>query len=344
MESVDYIVPLCNMGSSDCSHRVRTLSHAMNRFLGVQKDVHVNVVLVEQILDDKYPTIIPQIEKVEGLSVRNITVRHPIFNKGWLYNIGARNSISDNLILTESDIFVPNDTYFRNLLVWIQKNKAPWAFGWYKIYYVNRQNTDGFFKGSPLNYKNYDRVSSPNPGSTEGGIVYYDKSFYFNTLGGASEFFLELGGIDNEIIRRAQKGFPQYLKFPQIISHLWHPTSKVKNGKYRSANRTLYHYTRLRPQVVTKYLKSLKVGTKENPLSDSFSFEDIIISDPTPPATYKYNSQFLYGKHRSKTVRVSNITITRPSSVSSGKVRTAGVKPLTIRKRTATGSTIVRKK
>jgi len=345
MEHVDYIVPLCNMGGSDCSNRIKTLNHAMERFIDAQKDVKVTVVFVEQILNEVHPAIIPQLKTDLGISIRQITVKHPIFNKGWLYNIRARNAVSDNLILTESDIFVPNDMYFNNLLLWVKKHNTPWAFGWNKICYVNAQNTDLFFKGNKLNYRDYDRVSSPNPGSTEGGTVYFKKDFYFNSLGGASEFFLELGGIDNEIIRRAQKVSQQYLKFPQTIAHLWHPTSNVKNGKHRSDNRTLYHYTRLRPAVVTKFIKSLKVGTKEGPLSDKFCINDIVTSDPTPPPQHKYNSAFLYGKNRKKVVKVSNVSIKKPESHKSlQQPRKIEIRSLTIRKRTASGSTVIRRK
>jgi len=304
INTVDYIIPLCNMGTIDCRHRIQSINYTIRKFLAVQKDININLILVEQIIDKNLPLLTSSLIIPQKISSKIIKVSFPIFNKGWLYNIGVKNAISNNILLTEADVFVNSKEYLKGVINYATTKKINWFFAWNKIYYINSKAKDILFSEDRIVLDNYDRVSTPNVGSTEGGIVYFNKEFYMNSLGGASELFRELGGIDNEIIRRSTFLYPHYIKYPHRIIHIWHKKSEVKEGRYRNDNRNIYHYTKLRPRTVTEFIKKNMSANIEYPLSYTKTLDDIIRSDDKPLDENKYKNR------KSKGIVIKTKTIT----------------------------------
>ena len=188
----------------------------------------------------------------KNLNITKKVVRYPIFNKPWLYNIGVKLSKTDNILLAEGDINV-NRKYFIELKEFIKNSNKKWFFAWNRIKYWN-ENADKVL-----------RDDKPRIGMAEGGIVYFNKSFYWD-IGGANEHIQELGGIDNELIRRASFISKTYDSFEWIINHMWHPISKVKKdkwkkGKHRPDNVRIYCYTKAKPGKMIGILLNEKQGT-----------------------------------------------------------------------------------
>jgi len=132
------------------------------------------------------------------------------------------------------------------------KNNHKWFFAWNKIIYWNKDFTEKL------------RVDSPRETMAEGGLVYFDKDFYWE-IGGSNEFFQELGGIDNELATRARSVIGEDKLFEGTINHLWHPISYLKKenwrfGKHYVKNRILYYQVKDNPKLAIAEMKKMKIG------------------------------------------------------------------------------------
>lgn len=225
---MDYIIPMYNSGESDWSYRIKNLSKIL-------KNIPPNF-LVHLVLQTHKNDIsnIPGIDNLLIIRPESIKLHKLIykgsFNKSWLYNYGVNNSATENIILGETDIIPSDDRYFKFLIRRIE-DVQDWAIAWDKLLYTAENNTSVI------------RELPPKKGNAEGGIVYFKKSFFYS-IGGANEFYRDLGGIDNDIARRAE-ALGGYKILPGTILHLWHPYNIMKkdNWKYsthREDNKKIY--------------------------------------------------------------------------------------------------------
>lgn len=255
---MDYIIPICNMGDNSFDYRLRNLE-ALIRII----PPFVNLVIVEQIVDTTKKLYINNIREPEKINIDKQIVRHPIFNKPWLYNIGVNMTRTDKIFLAEGDINT-NRLYFGDLFTYIYSGEGKhldWFFAWDEIIYWDEQ------------FKNKARVDSPRPGMAEGGVVYFNKDFYWK-IGGANEWLQELGGIDNELSLRAKFVSGYYLNFKWTINHLWHPISHVKKDGWKYAthrlnNRRIFYKVKENPQKMIDILRENKIGIPTEPICKS---------------------------------------------------------------------------
>jgi len=252
----DYIIPVVNINNDGYDNRLKNLLS----ILKVTPDF-VNVVLVEQMINPinrLYSNDLKDLPK--DLNLTKKLVRHNIFNKGWLYNIGVKLSKTNDIILAEGDIGI-NRKYFIDLKEYISKNKSKWFFAWNKIIYWNNDFTKKL------------RVDTPRKGMAEGGLVYFNKDFYWS-IGGSNEFFQELGGIDNELATRARFITGKDKLFEGTINHLWHPISYLKKekwklGKHHLTNRTIYYQVRNNTKIAIEMLKTMDIGNFNCPVDNT---------------------------------------------------------------------------
>ena len=256
----NFIIPVCNTNGDDFSYRVNNVNSIINSLPN-----NVKLILVEQDMGHKLfgPNLNLRSDD------KHIIVKYKIFNKPWLQNIGVRESDSQHVIIGESDC-IPDSTgnYFIELDKHIQNR--PWCHAWNRIQY----------HGEDYNIITRDEIG-PKKGLAEGGLVYFNKSFY-NSIGGANEWFLELGGMDNELIRRAE--FKCINKpFKWIIHHHWHPSNIMKadkwaNSLYRKDNQAKYRFISVNVGKVIDKLNRLEFGNKSYPLCHKMKWEDVINS------------------------------------------------------------------
>lgn len=256
----DYIIPITNIGESDFRDRVSNLQMIINSYPKKQ----VRIIIVEQIIDSSLETFKSKLNMKSNVQYHQVS--NKIFNKSWLYNIGANKSNTGHLILGESDC-VPNSpvAYFKSLKEDMINNDRKWAFGWNKLLYLDASG------------KKIVKTVRPREGFAEGGLVYFRKDYY-DKIGGANEFLRELGGIDNELAKRAAFNQRRY-SFQWSILHHWHKDSKMKSNnwrfaEYRSANRTIYTNVSRNTALVIKRLSHLNKG-QTNPLCETVRWQSI---------------------------------------------------------------------
>lgn len=193
-----------------------------------------------------------------------IKIKHlSYFVKGWFYNVGVKNSITTNIVLGESDIFFPNN-HFNNIIDYKENTDYRWFFAWDKLLYLKENSIE------------VHKEIIPKPDRAEGGLVFFDKRFYIN-IGGANEFYKDLGGIDNDLIRRSEYITSNYPMMSGTIKHKWHPANYMKKddwkyAKYRKDNINLYQKVKKNPkyylQLLSKY--SNEIGG-EYPLCNNYN-------------------------------------------------------------------------
>ena len=254
---LDFIIPACNIDEIDFSYRVDNI----NRIISTLPE-DVRMILVEQDMgNDTFG---------KNVNLRNndkyIKVEYKIFNKPWLQNIGAR-AARNRFIIGESDCTVDKpEKFFSQFSTHI--SNLPWCHAWNKIQYHSKD------------FSKINRVEvGPKRGMAEGGLVYFSKPYY-NLIGGANEWFQELGGMDNELIRRAES-LVRNVPFKWIIHHHWHPKSKLKtnnwkNSTYREINRVRYIYISKFSRIVSNKMNKLDFGNKSSPLCARMDWEDVV--------------------------------------------------------------------
>lgn len=178
---------------------------------------NMNIIIVEQIFDNTIPSYVEELQntKLFRSDIKYITKYYEKdFVKGWLYNVGYKNALTNNLFLGESDvIFSP--IYWSSVIRQLNNHNFPWAHCWDKLYQIASDNTSII------------RQAKPHPGGPEGGIVYFKKTFY-ESIGGNNEWMTGLGGMDNEIITRCAYMSRSRIKIKGDIYHIWHPFSEMK--------------------------------------------------------------------------------------------------------------------
>ena len=208
----DYIIPLCNVGGPEFKYRLNTVKNTLNKIPD-----NINVILVEQIikneetytsfLENKYTTII---------------VKHPEFNKMWLYNLGVKKAKTQNVLLTDADVSFTSP-YFTKLSEFLEKSKIDtWCFGWNEGHILNEDGS-------------LSKITSPKYRGYEGFIVYFNKNF-FEEIGTCNEWIIGIGGDDNELAVRSKGLSSTYITAPIVVSHIYHPYNKLNACYYNGTN------------------------------------------------------------------------------------------------------------
>jgi hypothetical protein len=278
---LDYIIPICNTGGGDYEDRLAALNYLIEHFLARQTDVDLHLILVEQVVDSILSTYISGVVFPPGLDHTTVTVEHPIFVKPWLYNIGIANTKYDDFILAESEVYSDQD-FLRNVLDFANAKSLKWCFCWDQIYYLSQKCRDILVKTDrlkielppkPMGY--YDAMAcgwchrkTPSRSGAEGGMVYFQKSFWEDQLHGANELLRELGGNDNDLAYRAYRLSGTYATYSLPIYHLWHAISHIKKGTYKNINMRLCSWLESDDnyRIVGSVLSGCKLGNLCSPL------------------------------------------------------------------------------
>lgn len=260
MFDFDYIIPVCRFNNNSFEYRKKNLEFIIKQ-LKKQKNVKINIIIVEQILSEENKESFLNFDK----DINYYKVFHKVFNKSWLYNIGAKKSKTDKLFFGEGDCCFFDKHYFEKILS-LLKEDIKWCFCWNKIKYFDKISSekilseDNNFVETEYDYK---REFTPHKGSAEGGIVFYRKKFFLEDLHGYSEFFENLGGEDNEVVFRSSKLTNSYIKLPFTIYHLFHPRFENISEEHKK-NIKFLKITYEDYLKVNNFYKKLDIGC-ENP-------------------------------------------------------------------------------
>ena len=154
------------------------------------------------------------------------------------------------------------------LYKYIASNRLNWCHAWNRIKYYDKEHV------------NIYRDDSPKKGGAEGGLIFFQKKYYW-VIGGANGWMYELGGMDNEITRRAEFK-EQDKQFIWTIEHWWHEQNrmKMKNwefANYREKNRKIYKDVVKNPKQYIKIFNSLQnqLGGAISPVSSKIRWENL---------------------------------------------------------------------
>lgn len=252
-------------------HRWESLNYSLENFYGKHKDIEVVIVCQNTTIPNVTSDILLRVFSggKENRTYKSIVLRYKVFNKGWCCNVGVRNSRYDNIIIAESDMFC-NVHYLHNILFL----KKKWCFGWSKLIYTSELQRSQVLRGQIDWIDTKSKHATPRKGFSEGGFVYFKKSFYLS-IGGFNEWFEMLGGMDNEIVRRAEHITRDYPKFPITVYHLWHPVCKSSNCQSRATNKAILSGTVRNSAKYTKILSSLNFGNSKRPLCSTASYKSV---------------------------------------------------------------------
>jgi len=211
---VDYIITLYDNQDKDYPYRLR----ALNIILG-SIPTNINVIIVEQMKSNQKRTYTENLKRFKNVNF--ISKKFDgYFNKSWLYNIGAKNAITNTLLFAESDNF-QEPLYYKNILDYhIRHKHLKWFICWDQLIYLGKN--DNIVEKVVKNPKTH--------GYAEGGLILFRKEFFYK-IGGYNEWYECLGGMDNDISWRADVLSNQFVHMPGTIYHYWHPKSSLK-GSY----------------------------------------------------------------------------------------------------------------
>lgn len=260
LNNIDVIIPICNVEGPDFEDRLNNLREKIESYPNF-----VNLIFVEQIINNGYRKYQHYLSDCRG---EWITAKYPIFNKSWLINLGWRRSTSPYFIITESDC-IPDgnvEDYFKELLYFLEKINPTWCWGWNRIQYLDRD------------LKTIIRDDVPRKGMAEGGMVVFERKF-FEKIGMSNELMKELGGPDNELIRRVEHLSKSKIMFPWKIIHHFHEKNYMKendwkSAKYRNDNRKIYRFVCINLWYSSHFLRGHEQGMLKGPLCDRINMEE----------------------------------------------------------------------
>jgi len=247
------IIPVSSLVPESVPARLEAIQAAIKHFYK-----NIEVIIVEQSLDGRY-CFLPFLKNVTKIELRN-----PVFNKSWCCNVGVKASTNGYVVIAESDMF-SRDVIWERLLNWMIENNHKWAFAWSRLIMTNFDQRKRILAGASMPGLSH---ITPKRGYAEGGLVCFKKSFY-NKIGMMNECLVELGGIDNEIVRRCmQLSNFSYPMFQAQIYHLKHPQRKKSSRPTRRKNIIKLRKTNKQTPKAIEWLVKQDQGNRVCPLSD----------------------------------------------------------------------------
>jgi len=223
---MDLVMSTANLGK-DNNHRMQLLQTVLSLVPNF-----VNINLVEHVFDGRKSTckeVIHRLAYPENINLIQLKGRE-YYNHQHAFNLGALEAKTNILLFANTDLIARPD-FFEQLYCFLDKETLKWAIAWGTLLYKNEQGLI------------YRRIK-PQPMNAEGGINYFNKQFFFE-IGGWNDFMGELAGGDNEIIRRAEYKTNTYNVLNETFTHLWHPTSSVKQkrSKFYKQNKEILDFS-----------------------------------------------------------------------------------------------------
>lgn len=161
--------------------------------------------------------------------------------RSWAFNIGARHSRGDVLVLHDNDMLVPAD-YAASILNHVRQGYELINLKRF-IFYLNEPHTNSIFSGG-AGLTEFAPLSIVQ--NLEGGGSVAITRRAYEQIGGMDESFIGWGGEDNEFWDRAQtlRVWP-YAYLPLV--HLWHAAQPGKHDDERSTAQLLERRSAIPP-------------------------------------------------------------------------------------------------
>lgn len=241
--------------------RKENLKHVLE-YMSTLQNGGMKILIVEQDAESKMDWL----EDVKGHeNIKHIFVENDgIFNKGWGYNIGAKNTDSEILIFHDSDMFIKPQAF----------NSALKALNFYdvvnpykSVIFLDKESTDTFTKN---NYRVGISKSKPIIHSViTGGIFFIKRDIYFN-LKGFDEDCYGYGHEDDILDEKMRKMGLKINTLNDVSIHIYHKTATDNNDLY-------YSFIEINKQLFKEYQDMTKIQLIEK-LKTIDTWGDIDIS------------------------------------------------------------------
>jgi len=230
-------------------------------YLSHIQDGHTEIIIVEQ--DDTQK--IDWLSEINGNQfIKHIFVENDgIFNKGWGYNIGAKNATSDIFVFHDSDIFIKPQTY--GIALNVLKSKD--VVNPYKSVVFLDEESSKVFKDHKYSFSSANKFKPVIHTIITGGIFFIKKSVYF-TLKGFDEDCYGYGHEDDILDEKMRKLDLKIETLNDVSIHMYHESSVDNNGLYYSfkeINKQLFaEYVNLSKQEILNKIENIETWGDEN--------------------------------------------------------------------------------
>lgn len=249
---ISVIIPVSLLVKKSLNKRVETLNRAI-------KDLYkgLDVIVVEQSLNGQFYFLDNIID------CKKVKISYPVFNKGWMINVGVKHSLYDDLIIADCDMYA-KCVNWDTVLYWFNYNRHQWGFVWNRIVYTTNEQRCKILDGGSSRCIGV-KYDTPRSGYSEGGLVYFKKDFFYK-IGQFNEYLQQLGGIDTEIIIRCRHLYNKYPCYPMTVFHLWHQQEKKSSRPERLENIKKIRHLRQHTNHVIDWLVKNDQGNDSSPL------------------------------------------------------------------------------
>lgn len=242
-------------------------------YLSHVQDRKTEIIVVEQ---DDTPKI-DWLKEIRGSEyIKHIFVENDgVFNKGWGYNIGAKEAVSDILIFSDSDIIIKPQTYTvaLNMLT-----KFDVVNPYQSVVFLDEESTK-LFKEHKYSFSVANKFKPVLHGIITGGIFFMKKETFMNLKGFDEDCYGY--GHEDDILDEKIRKFNLTVKVLNDVSiHMHHETSTNNESLYYSfveINKQLYaEYVSMNLQQIKNKIEHLDDwGNMDNPLARDTSIRHI---------------------------------------------------------------------
>jgi len=237
------------------------------------QDGKTEIIIVEQ---DDEPKIdwLPEIRGHQF--IKHIFVEsNGIFNKGWGYNIGAKNAESDILIFSDSDIFIKPQIF--NTAI-IKLSMFDVVNPYKSVIFLDKEASEDFKKRN-YTFANSNQFKPVLHTIITGGVFFMKKEIFFK-LKGFDEDCYGYGHEDDILDEKIRKFQLKVQVLNDVAIHMHHESSENNNGLYYSfieVNKQLYsEYKALTQQELINKIDNINIlGDINNPLVRDTSLRHI---------------------------------------------------------------------
>ena len=251
-------------------HNSRRTENFLEFLLCVSKQMYSDyeLIVVEQITDEQ---VYQSIVEASQTDCKYLQCAHPIFNRSWLFNIGANESQGNILAFLDADV-VFGDDYLHRI---VSDLRSPYMLGWNRSVWLNERGTAMYVAAKEYseNWPESQVTELKRPvfrGGSAGLSHIFTRKFFFDGLGGYNENFNQWGAEDNDMMTRAIVAAGKQYIMDYTLIHLYHE-DRVR-GAY---NTRMWYFTNSNPELVTRKIKESRIGHSDGPaLIDYLSGEE----------------------------------------------------------------------
>lgn len=197
------------------------------------------------------------------------------FCLSWCRNVGARAASGSVIVLLDADV-VFGDDYFYCIANAFNPSIGHMV-GWRRCIYLNEQGSREYLSefvfrtDQAPQLVQFDVNVGLHGGGGCGGVIVFDRRFYFDFFGGYNENYLKWGREDKDAMYRAMALTGRFNFLGYDVLHLYHPVRR----KLRSAE-VWYRYAKSNPLEVSSLLVAATLGkTNRRTIVDLSGLEEV---------------------------------------------------------------------